>query len=75
LCRASGPIKRSKGALLDHFVGERHEIRRQLNSGLFCRFQIDDEEIARRLLERDVAWLRAVEDTSNKVPRSLKLLL
>src|SRR5258706_10643466 len=59
----------------DYFVGERHQIRRQLNSGGICGFQIDHERIASRLLERQITWVRALEDTGDKVAGALERLV
>src|ERR1700687_5678222 len=59
----------------DYFVGERHQIWRQLNAGGLGGFQIDHERIARRLLERQITRLRALEDTGDQVAGALERLL
>jgi hypothetical protein len=47
------------GPSFDYFVGERHQIRLQLNAGGLGGLQIDHERIVRRLLERQITRLRA----------------
>src|SRR6185437_5581783 len=74
----SGPERRLNRLVVesfDDFVGERHQIRRQLNPGGLCGFQIDDERIACRLLERQIAWLGALEDPGDQVARALERFL
>src|SRR5438128_8318374 len=46
--------------LFDHFVSQRHQIDRQLDARRLRGLQIDDERIARRLLEWQVRRLRAL---------------
>jgi hypothetical protein len=50
---------------LDHFIRSIQHVRRNRQSDLLRRFQIDDELKLRRLLHWDVAWLSALENLVN----------
>ena len=47
------------GSLLDHLIGERQKIHRQLDARGFCGLEVNDELVMRRLLERQISWPRA----------------
>jgi hypothetical protein len=46
--------------LFDHFVGDLLQMQRYGQAKRFRRFQVDQQLEGRRLLDRDVAWWRAL---------------
>ena len=52
--------------LLNNFVRSRQHVRRNGQTDLLCRFEIDDELKLRRLLNGNVGWLRAFQDLVNE---------
>ena len=62
LCQKRTHAVQQLGLLLDHLVGERQKIHRQLNACGLCGLEVDDELVVRRLLERQISRPRATED-------------
>jgi hypothetical protein len=50
--------KRTLASLFDHLVGERKHIVRHREVHRFCGFHIDDEQVVRWDLDRQIGWLR-----------------
>jgi len=49
-------------ASFDHLVGEREQIRRNINTERFRGLEIDDQRVFCRLLYGEVGWTGAPED-------------
>src|SRR5262249_3593014 len=59
------------GSLLDHLVGERQKIHRQLDARGLCGLEVNDELVVRRLLERQISRPRAAQDACGEAGSAL----
>src|SRR5262252_9369982 len=66
LCQKRTRAVQQLGLLLDHLVGERQKIHRQLNACGLCGLEVDDELVVCRLLERQISRPRAAKDACSE---------
>src|SRR5262249_49742267 len=59
--------KSCKTSLLDHLVSEREHVVRYREIHRLCRFHVDDKEVARWDLDRQIGWLCALENPSSQI--------
>src|SRR6185436_17094177 len=67
--------RRHRMGLFDHFIRERDQHRRHLQPHCFGSLGVDDERVARWLLERQISWPRTLEDAGNHIASALERFL